>query len=325
MQQPLPEAALVSKLAQDYELPPALQVCVARRYVRLCRAQKSVDGLQRRQSSCCQLLCQKLCRFDGLHPGLVRWPDEHSCWRAVAAQALLQCCDVCHSLDLISPSTRSSLLHLGFDNNQPCISLQAQLLTHMAKKGGGRSSALQQQPQVPPMAPQQAQQGLASLLAHQQGLQGASAPAHQSAGGSMGSALGSTGFGQDFGGGFGFGGMHQQQQRQQVPMQAAGHPMLQQQLQMAGGLAPVQQQLLQRLQAAAQTNPQAAQLLQSVVGDAGSSNLQRHLGAAYPGQGMQQGLDPDTLRVVHALSQQGLASQASFVAEKVAVLQRVAG
>ena len=166
------------------------------------------------------------------------------------------------------------------------------------------------------MAPQQAQQGLASLLAQQQGMQGVPAPAHQSAGGSLGSALGNTGFGQDFGGGYGFGGMHQQQQRQQLPLQAAGHPMLQQQLQVAGGLAPAQQQLLQQLQAAAQTNPQAAQLLQSVVGDAGSCNLQRRMEAAYPGQGMGQGLDPGCLGILHALSQQGLASQASFVAER---------
>ena len=184
----------------------------------------------------------------------------------------------------------------------------------MAKKGGGRSSVMQQQPQVRPLAPQQAQQGLATLLAQQQGMQGVQggpAPAHQSSGGSLGGALGSTGFGQDFGGGFGFGGVHQQQQRQQLPMQAAGHPMLQQQLQMAGGLPPAQQQLLQRLQAAAQTNPQAAQLLQSVVGDAGSSNLQRHVEAAYPGQGMGQGLDPGCLGILQALSQQGLAPQAS--------------
>ena len=186
----------------------------------------------------------------------------------------------------------------------------------MAKKGGGRSSAMQQQPQMPPMAPQQAQQGLASLLAQQQGMAGVPAPVHQSAGGSLGSALGTTGFGQDLGGGFGFGGMHQQQQRQQLPMQAAGHPKLQQQLQMAGGLAPAQQQLLQRLQAAAQTNPQAAQLLQSVVGEAGSSNLQRHVEAAYPGQGMGHGLDPGCLGILHALSQQGLALQASSLAER---------
>ncbi len=44
MQQPLPEAALVSKLAQDYELPPALQVCVACQYVRLCSAHTDVQG-----------------------------------------------------------------------------------------------------------------------------------------------------------------------------------------------------------------------------------------------------------------------------------------
>ena len=44
MQQPLPEAALVSKLAQDYELPPALQVGAACRHVRLCRTQILVQG-----------------------------------------------------------------------------------------------------------------------------------------------------------------------------------------------------------------------------------------------------------------------------------------
>ena len=59
MQQPLPEAALVSKLAQDYELPPALQVRVACRYVILCRAQKIVQGC--RDAAChAASLCQKL-------------------------------------------------------------------------------------------------------------------------------------------------------------------------------------------------------------------------------------------------------------------------